>query len=106
MFFQPDPRLRGAACRDISEREKQMFFSGKACREAKKICHTCPIIDGCLEVILEFESAPGSVRHGVWGGMTAAERNREYGLPPVWVMETPVVPVEEDDLHRYDPLSA
>jgi len=57
LFFL-DPLVRGKKKRQIE-------------KEAKKVCKGCPVINECLShaiLIPEF--------FGVWGGMTADERNR------------------------------
>jgi len=35
--------------------------------EAKKVCFLCPVSEPCLEMGMKM-------RHGIWGGLTAAER--------------------------------
>ena len=84
MLFHPDPKLREAACRDLPEGAKRRFFTARiptsqAARELKAVCSACPVKDYCLETALEFESAPGERRYGIWGGLTADERNEIYG---------------------------
>lgn len=37
------------------------------------ICRTCPVIDKCAEYALNPDNG---ITHGVWGGLTAAERNQ------------------------------
>ena len=64
LFFL-DPQARGKI-----KREKE--------REAKKICKGCPVIEQCLDHALSIPEF-----FGVWGGMTADERNsilRKQGL--------------------------
>jgi len=39
--------------------------------EAKEICATCPVADACLEYAIATRQPDG-----VWGGMTAVERQR------------------------------
>lgn len=36
--------------------------------DAKRVCARCPVIEDCLAWALEHEE------HGVWGGLTEAER--------------------------------
>jgi hypothetical protein len=65
-------------------------------------CRACPSVSGCLEDALALEDGLGmSGRHGVWGGMTAAQRLAEdrrrkacghgkpplRGYPPIWRRE-------------------
>ncbi|MDT2009769.1 WhiB family transcriptional regulator [Rhodococcus opacus] len=39
-------------------------------REAKRICHRCPVIDRCRTYPLDSRE-----RYGVWGGTSERERN-------------------------------
>ncbi|MBO0676886.1 WhiB family transcriptional regulator [Mycolicibacterium sp. S2-37] len=62
--------------------DPEIFTSGsRSCRAAKKVCMSCPVRAECLKEALEFEAEPGSVRHGVWGGLTAHERTQLFGEP-------------------------
>ena len=36
---------------------------------AKAICHTCPVIEPCLEFAMETNQ-----KYGIWGGLTDKER--------------------------------
>ena len=40
-------------------------------KEAKKVCNGCPVINECLSHAISIPEF-----FGVWGGMTADERNR------------------------------
>ncbi|AIY32483.1 WhiB family transcription factor [Mycobacterium phage MiaZeal] len=52
---------------------------GKGAAEAKKICWSqCTRREKCLEEALRFEEHE-PVRLGVWGGLSANERNKIYG---------------------------
>jgi WhiB family transcriptional regulator, redox-sensing transcriptional regulator len=42
---------------------------------ARKLCNTCPVINECLQYALE-----SCEPFGVWGGMTAKERQKMRGL--------------------------
>lgn len=44
------------------------YMSETVCREAKKLCASCPVKQECLEWALEHEE------HGIWGGSTPGER--------------------------------
>ena len=44
---------------------------GKPGMSAKAICRRCPVVAECLQWALEMKE-----QHGIWGGMTARERNR------------------------------
>ncbi len=72
--FNPNNKfdwIRDPLCQSIGT---DMFFATKQepyqTTYAKKICRECHLIDACLEYAIRYE------RHGVWGGMTAAERAR------------------------------
>ncbi|MFY4721463.1 WhiB family transcriptional regulator [Streptomyces sp. LaBMicrA B280] len=61
------------ACR---EEDPELFFpvgnTGPALlqiEEAKSVCRRCPVMERCLQWALETGEA-----HGVWGGLTDAER--------------------------------
>ena len=57
--FYPTKTKRGAPTNEYKQLEK----------DAKALCQTCPIITECREYALEYDE-----RHGVWGGLTAPER--------------------------------
>jgi WhiB family redox-sensing transcriptional regulator len=66
-FF--DDERRG--CKDISD--PAVFFpevSGAAV-QARAICNRCPVRDACREWAIRYEPA------GVWGGLSAEERDME-----------------------------
>ncbi len=71
LFFAPSSALADAACRDIPEEQKRLFF-GKNTAKAKKICEHCPVKDACLIEALSFEA------EGVWGGTTYTERRQLF----------------------------
>lgn len=52
---------------------QHLFFPppGSDGHAAKAICATCPVIAECLDYALS-----AGERHGVWGGLTEAERER------------------------------
>lgn len=62
--------LERAACRGM---DPEIFFpsQGMDGREAKAICATCPVTQECLDY-----AESNKERIGVFGGMTAQERNR------------------------------
>lgn len=53
--------------------------SQAAIREAKAICHTCPLLDTCREWALEQHPV---WLYGVWGGLTKAERKARHPRGP------------------------
>lgn len=61
-----------AACKGC---DPQLFHPERganvAVREAKKVCHGCPVQQECLEWALEHDE-----RLGVWGGMSERQRRR------------------------------
>jgi hypothetical protein len=42
---------------------------------AKALCRACPVIAECRAFIFAYET-PGQDRHGIWGGMTPADRTK------------------------------
>ena len=77
-MFAIDPVFRQAACAGLPPEERELFFAlGNSHTKAKKYCLACPITEECLQRVLEFEE-PGE-RFGVWGGLSARERNRRFG---------------------------
>lgn len=81
----PPPQLRDYSRRSCQRTDQQVFFGpggpeGQKARhrreaEAKAVCARCPILAGCAAWALGDEDA--WEQHGIWGGMTAAERERE-----------------------------
>ncbi|TXS13390.1 WhiB family transcriptional regulator [Streptomyces sp. ms191] len=46
---------------------------------AKKVCYRCPVVNRCLNDILEFEAGRGKEsRHGVAGGLSSSQRYALY----------------------------
>lgn len=61
-----------AACRNLNtEQIDEIFFFGKggSTRRAKQFCDPCPVRRQCLDYSLYYGET------GVWGGMSANERN-------------------------------
>lgn len=69
-----------AACKDVPDPD--VFFPGKtdSGEAAKQVCAGCPVIGECLEFALATMSAADR-DHGVYGGLTPAERARLRGGP-------------------------
>ncbi len=59
-----------AACRGV---EPDIFYpvTDEEAEEAKEICYSCSVREGCLEWALTNRE-----RDGVWGGATERERRR------------------------------
>lgn len=53
--------------------DPELFYpeKGQPALPAKRICQTCPVRDACLSAALESDE-----RHGIWGGLSAADRAR------------------------------
>lgn len=82
MFQLPSSPLKAAPCKSLPEEKKEIFFNGKASREAKKVCRFCTVREECLATARKFEEQPDAGRRfGIWGGMTARERDAEFGDP-------------------------
>lgn len=69
-----------AACKDVPEPD--VFFPGKGedAEAAKRICAGCPVLVECLAFALATMRAADR-DHGVYGGLTPAERARLRGGP-------------------------
>jgi WhiB family transcriptional regulator, redox-sensing transcriptional regulator len=69
-----------AACKDVPDPD--VFFPGKGehAEAAKRVCAGCPVLVECLEFALATMRAPER-DHGVYGGLTPAERARLRGGP-------------------------
>ena len=71
---------QAAACKDTPDPD--VFFPGKSedAEAAKQICAGCPVIGECLAFALATMRAADR-DHGVYGGLTPAERARLRGGP-------------------------
>jgi hypothetical protein len=69
-----------AACKDVPDPD--VFFPGKGedAEAAKQVCAGCPVLGECLEFALATMRA-AERDHGVYGGLTPAERARLRGGP-------------------------
>ena len=81
LFFAPEPEFEGRACADLTEEQREFFFSenGNGYKRALSICGACPlrVRERCLESALDFEyGLDKKYRFGVWGGETVAGRIR------------------------------
>lgn len=83
--FTPGAWLDEAKCRgkygevdfypDLRELGKAEF--ARRVRVAKEFCSDCPVKAECLKAGLESRDM------GIWGGTTASERDRKYGVRQV-----------------------
>jgi WhiB family redox-sensing transcriptional regulator len=66
---ETEPWTERALCQ---ETDPEAFFpdKGESTREAKRICHSCPVKDECLGYALTHGE-----RFGIWGGMSRRERD-------------------------------
>lgn len=55
--------------------DSEWFFEDRSANfeHAKRVCRYCPVIDECL-------TAGREVPHGVWGGLSAREREKHFGI--------------------------
>lgn len=72
--------LNEAACRGV---DPELFFpvteigpGAQQVARAKAVCERCPVASACLAYALE-----NGLTHGVFGGLTGAERRRPIRLP-------------------------
>lgn len=75
-FADPEPDADPLAWHDralCAEVDPEIFFpnKGASTREAKKVCHACPVRAECLEYALANGES-----FGIWGGVT--ERARRH----------------------------
>lgn len=66
-----------APCFDLPPEQKE-WFHGSDYAKAKRVCKRCSLTEKCLEIALEAEQ-PGVGRFGVYGALTAKERNEMFG---------------------------
>lgn len=66
--------MRWASCAEV---EPDLFFpeAGSPGAAAKRVCARCPVRRRCLRAAIERGE-----EFGVWGGLTAAERNEPQPL--------------------------
>jgi WhiB family redox-sensing transcriptional regulator len=71
-FPQPPEWMASAVCAQV---DPALFFikKGGTARHAKAICAVCPVVAECLEYAMEFDEHGG---YGIFGGLTAKERQR------------------------------
>ena len=68
------------ACAKLGARKADALFfprpgAQNAVREAKEICAQCPVKAECLAIAMRAEAGKAAMRrHGIYGGLTAAER--------------------------------
>jgi WhiB family redox-sensing transcriptional regulator len=78
LTFEAVEWMTRAACRGTNP---ALFYpepggqGGKTVAEARRLCRRCPVKAECLEYVLGRETRGGKGhRHGVWGGLTGAQR--------------------------------
>lgn len=84
------PRFAGSALRgDLSWQDRalcaevamdpEMFFPerGGPAKSVKRVCRACPVRAQCLDYAMRHEFP--SARHGIWGALTAYEREALAG---------------------------
>ncbi|QQM66987.1 WhiB family transcriptional regulator [Actinomyces weissii] len=56
-----------------AQTDPESFFpeKGGSTREAKQVCHSCPVSQECLEYALANDE-----RFGIWGGLSERERRK------------------------------
>lgn len=69
-----DPRHRGFSARRVAGTRLAVLI-----REAKAVCHACPVQVQCLAAAVREEVRDGDVR-GIRGGLTAPERLRRKAV--------------------------
>lgn len=70
-----------AACRSVSQEMVPDESDGAAVLLAKKVCQDCPVAVACLYAAEQIVERLGSGQaQGVWGGLTARERDSAVGL--------------------------
>lgn len=71
-WHQPPPWTVDAPCTDD---DPELWFTdtGPAAAIALSVCDTCPVRRQCLDYALHL----GEVWHGIWGGLTPAQRRAE-----------------------------
>jgi len=69
-LVMPDFDLNDALC---AQTDPELFFpeKGGTAEPAKAICRQCPVQIQCLEWALK-----NNEQHGIWGGLSASERER------------------------------
>lgn len=79
-----EPWTESAVCRSIGGDLWFQEFAGDR-REAKAICHRCPVRLQCLDYAMRLEQDKGTwIRIGIYGGLTPNERRRHE---PQWLAE-------------------
>lgn len=68
---KPPPFMDGRELCAQADPDSWFPEKGGSAREAKAVCHQCPLEAACLAFALENEQ-----RFGVWGGHTERERRR------------------------------
>ncbi len=56
--------------------DPEIFFptAGESTRTPKTVCEHCAALCQCRAWVLDWEQQQGRVEHGIWGGLSAMER--------------------------------
>lgn len=93
--------LDQAACADRSIDEYYSSYRPKI--ETIETCRNCPVKWNCLESVAYVESriSTTTVKHGIVGGLTSAERRRLYDKPKDTWQEEQVKQIDDYLKERY-----
>lgn len=70
-----------AACRSVTQEMVPADDDSSGVQLAKKVCHGCPVLISCLMAAEKIGETHGrEYAQGVWGGLTAQERDTMVGL--------------------------
>lgn len=69
--FEPQHWQDQAKCRSVTDPDRFYPERGGSSAAAIRLCKFCPVKQACLEYAVENDE-----EFGVWGGMTALERER------------------------------
>lgn len=81
MYFADKSEFVDANCHGATQEEMDWFHSKNEWAKALKICNAndgCPAKESCLALALR-EEVVGDKRYGVFGGMSAAARTKQFG---------------------------
>lgn len=70
--LRPPDWMESALCAQVGDPEAWFPYKGDRAAAVKAICGRCPVRAECLD----FAMDAGELRHGIWGGLTATQRQR------------------------------